>query len=115
LDTECAAQSHFSFRHEREICLDFEGGEITSDAGLVALREFDHRIGFTESLVACLHDDRHPSYVTHELVQLIIQRLYGIVAGYEGLSGCLLGTFLRRAPRTPLRISWRLCSRLWRG
>jgi len=83
LDTECAAQSHFSFRHDREICLDFEGGEITSDAGLVALREFDHRIGFTESLVACLHDDRHPSYVTHELVQLIIQRLYGIVAGYE--------------------------------
>jgi len=83
LDTECSAQSHFSFRHDREICLDFEGGEITSDAGLVALREFDHRIGFTESLVACLHDDRHPSYVTHELVQLIIQRVYGIVAGYE--------------------------------
>ena len=83
MDTECAVQTSFSFRHNREIRLDFEGGEITSDAGLIALREFDHRIGFTESLVACLRDDRHQSYVTHELLQLIIQRVYGIVAGYE--------------------------------
>ena len=37
------------------------------DAGLVAWREFDHRIGSTESIVDCLHDDRHPSYVVHDL------------------------------------------------
>lgn len=83
MSAECAAQTSFSFRHDRRICLDFQGGEITSDAGLVALREFDHRIGFTESLVACLDDDRHPSYVKHELAELVIQRLYGVVAGYE--------------------------------
>ena len=83
MNAECAAQTSFSFRHDREICLDFEGGQITSDAGLVALREFDHRIGFTESIVACLDDARHPSYVKHELAELVIQRLYAIVAGYE--------------------------------
>jgi len=81
--TQCDIQAAFSFRHDRTICVDFKGGEITSDAGLVALREFDHRIGFTQNLVDCLHDDRHSSYVVHDLAQLIIQRLYGIVAGYE--------------------------------
>jgi hypothetical protein len=80
---QCAIQTCFSVRTDRSICVDFTGGEITSDAGLIALREFDHRIGFTDSIVNCLHDDRHQSYVVHDLLALIIQRLYGIVAGYE--------------------------------
>jgi len=83
VSTECFIQTAFSFRDDREIRVDFEGGQITSDAGLVVLREFDERIGLTESIAACLHDDRHPSYVRHDIKQLIIQRLYGIVAGYE--------------------------------
>ena len=83
MSTQCDIQAAFSFRHDRTICVDFQGGKITSDAGLIALREFDHRIGFTQSLVDCLHDDRHRSYVVPDLPQLIIQRLYGIVAGYE--------------------------------
>jgi len=83
LNAECDIQTTFSFRNDREIRFDFEGGQITSDAGLIALREFDHRIGFTQGIVGCLHDDRHPSYVRHDVSQLLIQRLYGIVAGYE--------------------------------
>jgi len=83
LDTECEIQTAFTFRDDREIRLDFAGGQITSDAGLLPLREFDHRIAFTDSIVACLDDDRHPSYVKHQLAELVIQRLYGIVAGYE--------------------------------
>ncbi|GAI23266.1 unnamed protein product, partial [marine sediment metagenome] len=83
MDTQCEIQTAFTFRDDREIRLDFEGGQITSDAGLLPLREFDHRIGFTDSIVACLDDDRHPSYVKHELAELLIQRLYGVIAGYE--------------------------------
>lgn len=83
MNTQCSMQTAFSFRDDREIRLGFEGGQITSDAGLVVLREFDHRIGFTERVAACLHDGRHPSYVRHDMKQLLIQRLYGIVAGYE--------------------------------
>ena len=79
MNTDCDVQTTFSFRDDREIRFDFEGGQITSNAGLIALREFDHRIGFTQGVVACLHDDRHPSYVRHDLSQLLIQRLYGIL------------------------------------
>jgi len=83
METHCEIQTHFSFRNDKEICIDFAGGRITSDAGLIALREFDHRIGFTDQIVQRLHDERHPSYVIHRLRELIIQRLYAIAAGYE--------------------------------
>jgi len=85
LDTECAAQRNFSFRHDRETCLDFEGGEITSDAGLVALRELDHRIGFTESLVACAHDDRHPPRFSTGVHTVACVGGSGSGAGHQGV------------------------------
>jgi hypothetical protein len=83
VNAQCAVQQAFSFRHDKEVVTDFDGGRITSDAGLVALREFDHQIGFTEQIVACLHDDRNPLRVIHTLMVLVIQRLYALVAGYE--------------------------------
>lgn len=79
----CDSQLHFSFCHDRRIRLDFDGGLITSDAGLISLREFDHRIGFTQSITKRLTDHRHPSYIRHSLSELLIPRLYGIIAGYE--------------------------------
>jgi hypothetical protein len=83
VSAQCAVQTAFSFRNDREIRVDFDGGQITSDAGLIALREFDERIGLSESIARCLRDRRHPSYIRHAIKQLVIQRLYGIVAGYE--------------------------------
>lgn len=83
VSTQCDTQQHFSFRNDKQIRVDFEGGQITSDAGLLPLREFDHLIGFTQSIVECLHDDRHPAYIVHALFGIVILRLYAIVAGYE--------------------------------
>lgn len=83
MSAQCALQASFTFRHDREIRVDFEGGQITSDAGLVAVREFDHRIGFSDGIARCLRDERHPSYVVHALMGLVIQRLYALIAGYE--------------------------------
>lgn len=83
VSTECATQASFSFRQDREIRLDFDGGRITSDAGLIPLREFDQLIGFSQQIADCLQDERHPSYVVHALIGLLIQRLYALIAGYE--------------------------------
>jgi len=83
VSAQCAVQQRFSFRQDREICLDLAGGQITSDAGLIALREFNHLIGFTQSIVERLCDDRHPGYIVHALFAVVIQRLYAIIAGYE--------------------------------
>jgi hypothetical protein len=79
--TECHTQFGFSF--QRKLCVDFAGGTITSDGGLLLLRELDERLGLTCGLDAAVRDPRDGRYVTHELRTLLRQRVYQIAAGYE--------------------------------
>jgi hypothetical protein len=79
--TQCHTQS--GFRFQRKLKLDFSGGQITSDAGLLVLREFDERIGFTAGLGRIVQDWRDRRYIEHPLIGLLRQRIYQIAAGYE--------------------------------
>ena len=79
--TECSTQLGFGF--QPKLALDFEGGQLTTDAGLLLLRELDHRLGLTASLDSILEDGRDPRYVTHSTGALLRQRIYQIAAGYE--------------------------------
>jgi hypothetical protein len=54
---------------------------VTSDAGLLPIRQFDERLGWTAGFAAQLRDARVGP--THELVEMVRQRVLGIVAGYE--------------------------------
>jgi hypothetical protein len=62
---------------------DFNGGEVSSDAGLLFLRETESQIGIINKVANAIHDKRHPSYVKHQIVQLLIQRVFQIASGYE--------------------------------
>jgi len=73
----------FSFQEKKTISVNFTGGAITSDAGLLPIREFDEKIGFTQRLTEVINDKRQPYLIHHELTDLIRQRLYGIIASYE--------------------------------
>lgn len=82
--TKCIEpQLGFSFYPHRSLTADFHGGQITSDAGLLALRQFDHQQRLTQTLARVLTDPRCPAKVRHSLLSLLRQRLYQIVAGYE--------------------------------
>lgn len=81
--TDCIPQLVFSFYRHRPIRADFSGGQISSDAGLLPLRAFDHRHGLTRDLVERLSDPREDERVRHSTLSLLRQRLYQIVAGYE--------------------------------
>ena len=81
--TPCAEQLTFSFHQSTEVIADFKGGLISSDAGLLPLRELDDRLGWTAALAACLTDPRDPAKITHDLLTLVRQRLFGCAAGYE--------------------------------
>lgn len=82
--TECIeSQLPFSFYRPQPLRARFDGGQMTSDAGLLLLREFDQRHGLTSALAAALADARDPDRVEHSLEVLLCQRLYQIVAGYE--------------------------------
>ena len=73
----------------------FDGGVLTSDIGLMLLREVASKIGILSRIVAALTDRRHPSYVDHTCADLINQRVFQIACGYEDANDC---NALRRDP-----------------
>jgi hypothetical protein len=56
---------------------------LTSDAGVLLLREADHRLGFTESLAQQMIDPRHPDRIRYSLTELLRERLYALAQGYR--------------------------------
>jgi hypothetical protein len=85
--TECT-QSCFSFAalYRREVVAQFDGGDITTDAGGLLLREVDRRLNITQRLAGCFVDHRRPDLIEHSVPELIAQRLYGLALGYEDLN-----------------------------
>src|SRR5664280_813572 len=82
--TDCIEpQLLFSFYPKQKFLLRFDGGAVTSDAGLLLLRQFDQRHGLTAALAEVLTDERREASVDHRLSALLRQRIYQIVAGYE--------------------------------
>jgi len=67
----------------KKIEADFKGGEISSDAGVLFLREVENRIGLVSRMTDSLRDRRHPGYVKHQLCELFKQRVFQIASGYE--------------------------------
>jgi hypothetical protein len=84
---KCTAdQIEFGRLGRRHIEANFEGGAISSDGGLMLLRQVDQRMGLSAAVAAVLHDPRNPDLITHELRDLVAQRLYGLCCGYEDLN-----------------------------
>jgi hypothetical protein len=89
--TECIqAQLDFSFHRNRRIVAHFDGGQISSDAGLLPLRQFDVRHHLTRGWAAARTDARLPQRQHHTSQALFTQRLYQIVAGYEDANDAAL-------------------------
>lgn len=61
----------------------FDGGEITSDAGLLMLAAADRKLGLSARLAGQIIDTREPGKVRHKVADLIRERLFAIAAGYE--------------------------------
>ena len=67
----------------RKIEADLSGGDLSSDGGLLLLRQVDRGLGLTKRLGQLLPDPRDPDRITHPLETLLQQRLYGLALGYE--------------------------------
>ncbi|MBV9489435.1 MAG: IS1380 family transposase [Verrucomicrobia bacterium] len=70
----------------RKIQADFGGGQVSSDGGLLLLRQVDRRLGLTQRLAELLPEPRDPDRITHSLQSLLQQRLYGLALGYADLN-----------------------------
>ncbi len=64
----------------------FDGGRLTSDAGVLA--EVERRLGLAERLARCLTDPRAPERVRHTLAEMIGFRMLLIAAGYPDANDC---------------------------
>src|SRR5216684_5385709 len=85
--TDCKEQPLlFQDLGSRQVVADFSGGTLSSDGGVLLLRQVDACLGLTRHLAQCFSDVRRQVYVDHSLPQLLAQRLYGLALGYEDLN-----------------------------
>jgi hypothetical protein len=61
-------------------------GQLSSDAGLLPIRQFDQRIGLTRAFADALEDPRDPDLTEHTFREMVRSRVYGILAGHADLN-----------------------------
>jgi hypothetical protein len=81
--TDCSTQLDFPFFKGARVTAKFDAGDVTTDPGLLLIRELDEGVQFTSALVRHIGDRREGFRVEHSLTELVRQRIYQIIAGYE--------------------------------
>jgi hypothetical protein len=84
----CSEPLLFSFNDlgSRKVMADFSAGYLSSDGGMLFLRQIDEGLGISRSLARCFYDARNPLFIEHSVRELLAQRLLGLAAGYEDLN-----------------------------
>src|SRR6516164_1128781 len=65
------------------LVIELSQGQLSGDAGLLPIRQFDHRVGLTRAFADALDDPRDPDLAEHTFLEKVRSRVYGILAGYE--------------------------------
>ena len=85
--TNCTSLSFdFPACRKRRVEADFSGGDITSNGGVLLLRQADRLTGLTASLARRLIDARQRGKVAHGFAAMLRQRVFGLALGYEDVN-----------------------------
>ena len=76
----------FSSLNRKKVEANFTGGNVSTDGGILLLRELDKKLQRTKQLSQVINDERHPAYVEHSIEHMLKQRVYAIAAGYEDVN-----------------------------
>jgi hypothetical protein len=79
----------------KDLHADFDGGTLSSDGGVLFFREIEAQIGIIGRLAGALDDRRDARYTDHSYEEMLGQRIFQIVCGYEDANDC---TALRHDP-----------------
>ena len=63
--------------------MDFEGGNQSSDAGLLLLRQAERKLGVCGRLAAAMPDRRDAGRIRHEMFEMVMARASAIACGHE--------------------------------
>ena len=91
----------FQFTFNGFLKVAFQGSRVTSDAGLILVRELDERLGLEAILTEHLSDSRHGLNTQFPLPDLLRQSIYSRLAGYEDLNDELETRGVQYAIRIP--------------
>ncbi len=84
---DCTAkQIEFEPFKRRRVEANFGGGDVSSDGGLLLLRKLERRLGLIDAVAGALADPRDPERIEHTLADMLRQRVFGLVQGYEDLN-----------------------------
>jgi Transposase DDE domain group 1 len=82
VDQQSAFQVTFGFFGGKPIIVEPAAAQLTSDAGLLAFRQFDEQIGLTRRFAETLSDSRSPGQIEHSFLEMVRMRVFGILADY---------------------------------
>jgi hypothetical protein len=92
---EFAANLPLNFATQKPLEVKFSGLDLSSDAGLLLVKQAEKNLKVCEGIADCLEDNREQHKVKHPLFQLVSQRIYQIAAGYEDTND---SNYLRHDP-----------------
>lgn len=88
--TECYQNDQMVFPfppcQRRRVEASFSGGEVTSNGGVLLLRQADRRLGLLKSVAKALPDERRQKSCAHSVLTMLRQRVFGLCLGYEDLN-----------------------------
>jgi len=81
-ETGCARQLELFEVGRQQVTIDFDGGQVVSDAGLLPVAQLDRELGILAEAARRLPDPRSPLLITHTAEQILRQQVFQILAGY---------------------------------
>lgn len=81
MSIQSVGQAEFDFLGSVAVCVDVQEEQLSTDAGLLPVRQLDEKLGWTAGFASQIQDDRQGC--THAVVEMVRQRVFGILAGYE--------------------------------
>lgn len=81
--TVCETELGFDFYQDRDLVVKFSNLELSSDAGVLLARQAEEQLQVCQGLADCIEEWREPVKIIHSLPQLVSQRVYQLVGGYE--------------------------------
>jgi hypothetical protein len=72
----------------KKLSVGFDGGQLSSNAGVLLLRGVEKRLGLAARLAGCIRDRRNPKYIEHTQEEMLRLRMFAIASGYEDADDC---------------------------
>lgn len=81
--TPCDSDVALDFDQEHPLCVQFSDLDLSSDVGILLAAQAESRVHICQDIAGCIEEWRDPDKLTHSLPQLVAQRVFQLIGGYE--------------------------------